>query len=161
MNAIEHGNRATARSARSTSGARAADGVRRASGSPTSAASPAGGEPETPDLEAKLAGLQKPRGWGLFLIENMVDEMRVTSDGEHAHGRARPCAWKEMTMATTELAARCAGATGTAVIELAGDIDRGAEAALDAAWQQAVAERRRRSSSTSPAPATSTRPASR
>jgi anti-sigma regulatory factor (Ser/Thr protein kinase) len=30
---------------------------------------------ETPDLEAKLAGLQKPRGWGLFLIENMVDEL--------------------------------------------------------------------------------------
>ena len=37
-------------------------------------------EAETPDLEAKLAGLQKPRGWGLFLIKNMVDEMEVTSD---------------------------------------------------------------------------------
>jgi serine phosphatase RsbU (regulator of sigma subunit)/anti-sigma regulatory factor (Ser/Thr protein kinase) len=35
-------------------------------------------EPETPDLEAKLAGRQKPRGWGLFLIEQMVDEARVT-----------------------------------------------------------------------------------
>jgi serine phosphatase RsbU (regulator of sigma subunit)/anti-sigma regulatory factor (Ser/Thr protein kinase) len=33
-----------------------------------------------PDLEAKLAGLQSPRGWGLFLIKNMVDEMRVSSD---------------------------------------------------------------------------------
>lgn len=39
-------------------------------------------EPETPDLEAKLAGLQKPRGWGLFLIKNMVDEMNVSSDGD-------------------------------------------------------------------------------
>lgn len=29
----------------------------------------------TPDIEAKLAGLQSPRGWGLFLIENMVDKM--------------------------------------------------------------------------------------
>jgi anti-sigma regulatory factor (Ser/Thr protein kinase) len=38
---------------------------------------------ETPDLEAKLAGLQKPRGWGLFLIKNMVDEMEVTSDETH------------------------------------------------------------------------------
>ena len=38
-------------------------------------------EPETPDLEAKLAGRQTPRGWGLFLIENMVDEARVTSEG--------------------------------------------------------------------------------
>jgi anti-sigma regulatory factor (Ser/Thr protein kinase) len=35
--------------------------------------------PETPDLEAKLAGLQTARGWGLFLIEKMVDEMRVVT----------------------------------------------------------------------------------
>lgn len=40
-------------------------------------------EPETPDLEAKLAGRQRPRGWGLFLIENMVDDLRVTVDGTH------------------------------------------------------------------------------
>ncbi len=38
---------------------------------------------EAPDLEAKLEGLQTPRGWGLFLIKNMVDEMRVTSDGSY------------------------------------------------------------------------------
>jgi len=38
---------------------------------------------ETPDLEAKLAGRQSPRGWGLFLIKNMVDEMQVTSDATH------------------------------------------------------------------------------
>ncbi|MDQ3646321.1 MAG: SpoIIE family protein phosphatase, partial [Actinomycetota bacterium] len=37
-------------------------------------------EAETPDIEAKLAGLQSPRGWGLFLIKNMVDDMRVWSD---------------------------------------------------------------------------------
>jgi serine phosphatase RsbU (regulator of sigma subunit)/anti-sigma regulatory factor (Ser/Thr protein kinase) len=36
-----------------------------------------------PDLEAKLAGLQSPRGWGLFLINKMVDEMHVSSDQEH------------------------------------------------------------------------------
>jgi serine phosphatase RsbU (regulator of sigma subunit)/anti-sigma regulatory factor (Ser/Thr protein kinase) len=36
-----------------------------------------------PDLEAKLAGLQSPRGWGLFLIKNMVDDMRVFSDQTH------------------------------------------------------------------------------
>ena len=35
-------------------------------------------------LEAKLAGTQTPRGWGLFLIEKMVDEMHVTMD-EHTH----------------------------------------------------------------------------
>ena len=36
---------------------------------------------EVPDIELKLAGDQKPRGWGLFLIKNMVDSMDVTSDG--------------------------------------------------------------------------------
>ena len=39
---------------------------------------------EVPDIEAKLAGLQRPRGWGLFLIKNMVDEAHETSEGaEH------------------------------------------------------------------------------
>ena len=36
---------------------------------------------ESPDIELKLAGEQKPRGWGLFLIKNMVDSMDVTGDG--------------------------------------------------------------------------------
>jgi anti-sigma regulatory factor (Ser/Thr protein kinase) len=40
-------------------------------------------EVEVPDIEAKLAGEQNPRGWGLFLIENMVDEMNVTRDETH------------------------------------------------------------------------------
>ena len=40
--------------------------------------------PETPDMEAKLEGRQKPRGWGLLLIEKMVDEARETSEaGKH------------------------------------------------------------------------------
>lgn len=37
----------------------------------------------TPDLDAKLAGLQSPRGWGLFLIEHLVDEMHVSGDDTH------------------------------------------------------------------------------
>ena len=41
-------------------------------------------DPELPDLEAKLEGVQTPRGWGLFLIKSMVDEMKVTGD-EHHH----------------------------------------------------------------------------
>jgi serine phosphatase RsbU (regulator of sigma subunit)/anti-sigma regulatory factor (Ser/Thr protein kinase) len=40
-------------------------------------------ESEMPDLDAKLAGLQSPRGWGLFLIKKMVDEMRVSTDETH------------------------------------------------------------------------------
>ena len=38
---------------------------------------------ETPDIEAKLAGLQKPRGWGLFLIKNMVDDLRTHTTETH------------------------------------------------------------------------------
>lgn len=37
---------------------------------------------ELPDLEAKLAGEQSPRGWGLYLIENMVDEVHESFDEE-------------------------------------------------------------------------------
>jgi len=35
-----------------------------------------------PDIDAKLDGRQSPRGWGLFLIERMVDELRQRSDGD-------------------------------------------------------------------------------
>ena len=38
---------------------------------------------EVPDIEAKLAELQTPRGWGLFLIKHMVDEMNISSDESH------------------------------------------------------------------------------
>lgn len=71
-----------------------------------------GGAPEQvgpgaePDLAAKLAGEQSPRGWGLFLIRHMVDAMEVTTDGtrhtvrlvmraggrDDAGGPARPAA---------------------------------------------------------------------
>jgi serine phosphatase RsbU (regulator of sigma subunit)/anti-sigma regulatory factor (Ser/Thr protein kinase) len=34
-----------------------------------------------PDLRAKLDGDEVPRGWGRFLIENLVDETIVTTDG--------------------------------------------------------------------------------
>lgn len=37
---------------------------------------------EAPDLDAKLAGLQRPRGWGLFLIRHMVDEVEDSTDGD-------------------------------------------------------------------------------
>jgi anti-sigma regulatory factor (Ser/Thr protein kinase) len=35
--------------------------------------------PGVPDLDAKLAGEQTPRGWGLFLIKNLVDDVHVRS----------------------------------------------------------------------------------
>ena len=39
-------------------------------------------EAEEPDLVKKLDGAQSPRGWGLFLIRNMVDAMEITTDGQ-------------------------------------------------------------------------------
>jgi anti-sigma regulatory factor (Ser/Thr protein kinase) len=79
MNAIEHGNE-------SRPELPVAIGIRRAAGELLVRITDQGGEKEipeaeTPDLEAKLEGLQKPRGWGLFLIRNMVDDLRVTTDG--------------------------------------------------------------------------------
>jgi serine phosphatase RsbU (regulator of sigma subunit)/anti-sigma regulatory factor (Ser/Thr protein kinase) len=78
MNAMEHGNEYRADRPVSIRVLGSADSVR-------VQVSDLGGvtelpERETPDLEAKLAGRQKPRGWGLFLIEQMVDEARVTGD---------------------------------------------------------------------------------
>jgi anti-sigma regulatory factor (Ser/Thr protein kinase) len=40
------------------------------------------GPTEEPDIERKLAGEQKPRGWGLFLIRHMVDELDVATYDE-------------------------------------------------------------------------------
>ena len=81
MNAIEHGNQ-------SNPELPVEIGIRRAGAELLVRITDSGGEreipeAETPDLEAKLDGLQKPRGWGLFLIKNMVDDLRVTTDGIH------------------------------------------------------------------------------
>jgi serine phosphatase RsbU (regulator of sigma subunit)/anti-sigma regulatory factor (Ser/Thr protein kinase) len=38
---------------------------------------------ETPDIGAKLSGEQGARGWGFFLIQQMVDSVRVTTQGSH------------------------------------------------------------------------------
>ncbi|CDK00168.1 Protein serine phosphatase with GAF(S) sensor(S) [Microbacterium sp. C448] len=79
MNAIEHGNRGDATldvliAVRRTSDyvtVEVADfgrGLRR--------------DAETPDLDLKLAGLQTPRGWGLFLVRELVDKVEEFSDGD-------------------------------------------------------------------------------
>jgi serine phosphatase RsbU (regulator of sigma subunit)/anti-sigma regulatory factor (Ser/Thr protein kinase) len=49
---------------------------------------------QTPDIEAKLEGLESPRGWGLFLIEKMVDSVRH---------------WREDSRHVVELAMRAEG----------------------------------------------------
>src|SRR5215211_5933254 len=43
---------------------------------------PSQGE-DAPDLEAKLGGSQTPRGWGMFLIARMVDEVRVSENSDY------------------------------------------------------------------------------
>lgn len=40
-------------------------------------------EAATPDIEAKLAGEQTPRGWGLFLTAQMVDEVNTSQENGH------------------------------------------------------------------------------
>jgi len=39
-------------------------------------------EAAVPDIDLKLAGLQTPRGWGLFLVERMVDRVYERSEGK-------------------------------------------------------------------------------
>ena len=83
MNAIEHGNKNHAEIPVDVEIIQAGDEI-------TVAISDQGGAPvqdpasdaEEPDLVKKLAGAQSPRGWGLFLIRNMVDAMEVTTDGQ-------------------------------------------------------------------------------
>jgi len=80
MNAIEHGNKGRSEIPVSVQVLDSDGGIRvRIT---DHGGGPAQTETDTPDLEAKLAGLQDPRGWGLFLIKNMVDEMHVSNDGE-------------------------------------------------------------------------------
>jgi serine phosphatase RsbU (regulator of sigma subunit)/anti-sigma regulatory factor (Ser/Thr protein kinase) len=82
MNAIEHGNLGREELPIEIEVV-AADGVLTVRISDLGRGEPAG-EAEVPDLEAKLNGLQKSRGWGLFLIEQMVDELRVHDEpGRH------------------------------------------------------------------------------
>ena len=83
MNAIEHGNKNHAEIPVDVEVIQAGDEITVAitdqGGAPTQ--DPAA-DAEEPDLIKKLAGAQRPRGWGLFLIRNMVDAMEVTTDGQ-------------------------------------------------------------------------------
>jgi len=83
MNAIEHGNRndpdLPVRIEVNAGGDQVMVRVTDRGGGPSETT------PEEPDLDAKLKGLQSPRGWGLFLIRNMVDSLQVmTTDDVHA-----------------------------------------------------------------------------
>jgi serine phosphatase RsbU (regulator of sigma subunit)/anti-sigma regulatory factor (Ser/Thr protein kinase) len=83
MNAIEHGNESRPEVPVDIA-VHAADGTLAVRITDRGGSASGAGDPELPDLEAKLAGRQSPRGWGLFLIRSMVDEVREES-GEHLH----------------------------------------------------------------------------
>ena len=79
MNAIEHGNRADPRLDCEVTVRRTAETV------VVEIADFGRGRhemPDVPDLDLKLAGLQSPRGWGLFLARSLVDDIEEFSDGD-------------------------------------------------------------------------------
>ena len=82
MNAIEHGNKNRAEIPVEVEVTQNGDEIIVAisdqGGEVSSAPEPA----EEPDLLKKLEGGQSPRGWGLFLIRNMVDAMDITINGQ-------------------------------------------------------------------------------
>ncbi|MEX2393083.1 MAG: SpoIIE family protein phosphatase, partial [Actinomycetota bacterium] len=81
MNAIEHGNKNDPDLAVAIAIVATSDELRISITDHGGGAEIPGGT--APDIDAKLRGEQTPRGWGLFLIKNMVDEMNVTSDDVH------------------------------------------------------------------------------
>jgi anti-sigma regulatory factor (Ser/Thr protein kinase) len=85
MNAIEHGNGNRPEIPVEVEVTQDGDEITVAisdQGGAAHAAAQDAGDPEEPDLLKKLDGDQTPRGWGLFLIRNMVDAMNVTTDGQ-------------------------------------------------------------------------------
>lgn len=79
MNAIEHGNRGRSQLPVEVAVRRTPDAV-------TVEVSDFGRgrltDPDLPDLDLKLAGLQTPRGWGLFLVQQLTDRVEELSDGD-------------------------------------------------------------------------------
>ena len=82
MNAIEHGNGNRAEIPVEVEVTQNGDEIVVAISDQGGEAYPAGGTAEEPDLLKKLEGGQSPRGWGLFLIRNMVDAMDITTNGQ-------------------------------------------------------------------------------
>ena len=93
MNAIEHGNGNRAEIPVEVEVTRNGDDITVAISDQGGVTHPSDGDHEEPDLVKKLDGDQSPRGWGLFLIRNMVDAMDITTDGQ------RHTIW--LTMRTT------------------------------------------------------------
>ncbi len=96
MNAIEHGNKD-----RVDLPIEIEVTIDSGDGSGLSVTDLGGGRPagdfELPDLDLKLAGLQSPRGWGLFLVEQLVDSVTETDrrGRRSPHGPSARCTGAE------------------------------------------------------------------
>ena len=103
---------------------------------------------DTPDLERKLAGEQKPRGWGLFLIEHMVDSMDVSTDDDDPDRDTAPGARGADRWMTDEFDAQVEGGRRPRSRDPAcsGDLDSRADEALAAAYARGRGGWRRRGS---------------
>ena len=82
MNAIEHGNRNRAEIPVEVEVTQDGDDIVVAISDQGGDAAGQAGPAQEPDLLQKLDGAQSPRGWGLFLIRNMVDAMDITTNGQ-------------------------------------------------------------------------------
>jgi anti-sigma regulatory factor (Ser/Thr protein kinase) len=82
MNAIEHGNGNRAEIPVEVEVTQQGEEIVVAISDQGGEAHPSNSEAEQPDLLKKLDGAQSPRGWGLFLIRNMVDAMDITTNGQ-------------------------------------------------------------------------------
>lgn len=81
MNAIEHGNRENAALDVSVTVRRSAEAIIVEIGDYGRGRA---GDADIPDIDLKLAGLQTARGWGLFLVERLVDRVEeVTVADRH------------------------------------------------------------------------------
>ena len=79
MNAIEHGNRGDASLEVSVTVRRTAESVTVEIGDYGRGIQR---QADIPDIDLKLAGLQTPRGWGLFLVEHLADRAEEFTDGD-------------------------------------------------------------------------------
>lgn len=80
MNAIEHGNRSDATTRVGIRLTAAADRLQIAV--QDQGRQPAVARPPAPDIESRLQGSTPARGWGIFLIENLMDEVSFDSNAE-------------------------------------------------------------------------------
>jgi anti-sigma regulatory factor (Ser/Thr protein kinase) len=79
MNAIEHGNRGDSTLDVSVSVRRTAEAVTVEIGDYGRGMQR---DADIPDLDLKLAGLQTPRGWGLFLVAELADRAEEFTEGD-------------------------------------------------------------------------------